>query len=194
MHAEVYRGTYSHPEKLKEGEEQYRNSHPEQGRRSTYSNSTTSTTIRNNNSNVNSRRSVGTETSDRNTDEGYNVNIEREQRTLKDENTTRRIATEATRSIITNSNSGRTISEGRTPTEAAARPASRPEQSQQATARPAARPEQNQNVSQPRSQVQTRTESVSQERRGGGEEKQVKGNGSIEKSNTTESSGTPRRK
>ena len=37
VHSGYYSNTYSHPEKIKEGEEQYKNRRPEEGRRSTYS-------------------------------------------------------------------------------------------------------------------------------------------------------------
>jgi hypothetical protein len=210
VHAGSYRSTYSHPEKMKEGEEQYRNKHPEAGRRSTYSTSTGNTTIRYNNSNATSRRSADTETSYRNSDESYNVSNDRESRTLKEENTTRRIATETTRSTIGNSGSGRTISEGRTSSQATARPASRPEQSQSvstarpasrpeqsqsvSTARPATRTEQSQSVSQSRSSEQSRNVSAAPARKSGGEEKVVRNTESNKNENKSESSSASRRK
>jgi hypothetical protein len=204
VNAGNYRSTYSHPEKMKEGEEQYMNRYPETGRRSTYSTSTDNTSIRNNNSIVTSRRSSGIVTTNRNNDETYNGNSEREYRILKDENATRRVASEATRNTFNNSAPDRrTVSDNRSSAQLPERSAPRPEQnrnispsrpSEQVSARPASRPEQGQSVSGTRSSGQSRTESVSPARRSGVEEKQVKNTESSEKERKPESSSASRRK
>jgi hypothetical protein len=154
VHSGYYSSTYSHPEKRQEGEEQYRNRYPEMGRRGSYSTYTGSTSGTNNNSTSTGRRSSGSETSSRNNTETNIVRAEKEQRTLRDENTTRRMASDVTRSTFNNSVSDQNgRSETRQSTVVTSRPETRTDQSQAiSSGRTESRPVQSQNVSSSRSE------------------------------------------
>jgi hypothetical protein len=152
VHSGYYSSTYSHPEKIKEGEEQYRNRRPEEGRRSTYSTSTNSNVNRDNNPASTTRRTTSTAATSRRTEEPVNTNPNREQGTLKGEENTRRMATETTRSTISNSTPNRNNqSDYRPSNQVSSRTESRSEQNQTVSpARTESRPVQSQNVSSSR--------------------------------------------
>jgi len=156
---------------MRDGEEQYRNRYPEAGRRSASSNYTGSTRTRNNNVQAAGRRSANSEITSGNKNETSTGNARTEQRVLRDETTTRRMASEATRNTIGNASAQRSNETERRPSAvtpsrnesrpvmrseqnqniSSSRPASRPGQSQSvASSRPASRPEQSQSVASSR--------------------------------------------
>jgi len=201
LHAGNYRNTYSHPEQRKEGEASYRNNHPDQGRRTTYSTSGSNNNNRNTNSTVNNSRPTGSVNSSRRVETPVSRNSGTEYRTMKGETTTRRMASENTRSIMSNGGSNRsTVSNAPASRSTVSNsPSNRNTVSQartspQASARPASKPEKSQNVSPGHSSGQSHSVSAAPSRRSSGSGSQVKSNNTQAKSGKTETSSSTRRK
>lgn len=180
-----YRSTYGHPETRKDGEEAYNRQQPAQGRRSTYSSVTNTTSRgddgRNNNVNNGRRISSSTVTNNSRTDESVSRSNERNYTTLKDADagsSSRRMASTVTsRTMSDNRPAQNTVSNSRPSTisrsagqsgsrtlgdyKPSQNPGSNNRSSYQAPARNSTGPVKSQNINQGRSSERSSTPTVS---------------------------------